>query len=59
MDPNLAIGAGSLLFTIIGTIAAIVTIRQGGASRKIQIIGAVNEKPALTVLRRKGLGSRN
>ncbi|HEY1487838.1 MAG TPA: hypothetical protein VGF84_17155 [Micromonosporaceae bacterium] len=59
MDPNLAIGAGSLLFTIIGTIAAIITIRQGGDSRKIQIIGAVNEKPALTVLRRKGLGSRN
>jgi adenine/guanine phosphoribosyltransferase-like PRPP-binding protein len=59
MDPNLAIGAGSLLFTIIGTVATVYALRHGGDARKIEIVGAINEKPALRVLRRKGVGSRN
>lgn len=58
MDLNVAIGAGSLVFTIIGTFAAVAAVRKPADSRPIQIIGAVDPKPALRVLRRRGGGSR-
>ncbi len=58
MDLNVAIGAGSPVFTIIGTAAAVVAVRRSGDSRPIHITGAVDPKPALRVLRRRGQGSR-
>jgi orotate phosphoribosyltransferase len=58
VDPNLLIGAGSLLFTIIGSIAAVLAVRRSGDSRPIQIVGTVDPKPALRILNRRGEGSR-
>lgn len=54
MDPNLIIGAGSLFFTIVGSVAAVLAIRQSNAPKPIHISGAVDPKPALRLLRRRG-----
>jgi len=59
MDPNLAIGAGSLLATVVGTVAAVVAVRRQGDSRSIHIVGAVDSRPALRVLRRRSTGSKS
>lgn len=58
VDPQLVIGVGSLLLTLIGTYAALVAIRRPGGVRPIQIVGAVDPKPAFRVLGRRGLGSQ-
>jgi orotate phosphoribosyltransferase len=52
MDPNLAIGVGSLIFTVIGSLAAVIAIRQSGTPTPVKISGAVDPKPALRLLRR-------
>lgn len=52
MDPNLAVGIGSLVFTIIGAVAAILTIRRSDGPRPVHISGTVDSKPALRLLRR-------
>jgi hypothetical protein len=50
MDPNLAVALLSLLFTIVGSVAAVLTIRQSGEPKPIHIAGSVAPGPALRLL---------
>lgn len=50
MDPNIAIGAMSLLFTIVGSVTGVVAIRQTGGPRPAKIAGTVDPKPAFRLL---------
>lgn len=58
MDPNLAVALLSLLFTIVGSVAAVLTIRQSGAPKPIHITGSVAADPALRLLGHRVSNSR-
>ena len=51
MDPNLLIGLGSLVFTIIGSVAAVLAIRRNTGS--VEIPGTVDPAPAFRLLGRR------
>jgi orotate phosphoribosyltransferase len=50
VDPNVAIGAVSLVFTIVGSVAGVLAIRQTGGPPPIKIAGTVDPKPAFRLL---------
>lgn len=52
MDPNVVIGAGSLVFTAIGTMAAVVAVRRTGGGPRA-VTGTIDPTPAKRLLDRR------
>lgn len=58
MDPNLAVALLSLIFTIVGSVAAVLTIRRSGDPKPIHITGTVAPGPAFRLLGHRTSHSR-